>query len=307
MNLTERDISLLENMHVPNTYWKNKSESYMYWMRALYERLTSALDFKIPENWSRSYFYLVLFSFGWVPIFKTARWGVTFNPGSLLGYDWFYEPTHVQIANPKLVKKFTIGKDCEILRLTNDWHGVWDIISFYASKLAEASQGVDVALINAKMPLVLTASNQAQAETLKKVYDKIKLGESLVVYDTDDELFSDELLPQGDEPFQSFINDLKSNYIGTELLENINTILNQFYTEIGLPTQSSEHGKSHTLNIEAEQAEMQSNARLCTWLTNLEDGVTKVNNMFGIGMEVTKHEHSETDLNRDGERAELSE
>lgn len=270
----------------------------MYWFRALYERLTSAIDIKIPEDWSRQFFTLILYSFGSMPIFYTERYGTTFQPATPMDFNsWFYEPKQWRVVHTDIFNKvLTVGKDCEILRMTNDWCGVLDIIDFYASKLAEASQGIDVALTNAKMPFILTADNQSAAETLKQVYDKLKLGETLIVYDQPSKFLSDEIFPTGDEPFQSFINDLKSNYMGTELIENVNSIINQFYMEIGLPTQSSEHGKSHTLNIEAEQAQQQSEARLDTWITNLKDSVKRINAMFpDLGLEVKKHVDSKID------------
>lgn len=304
MRFDERTINILESAHVPNTYWKDKSETYLYWFRCLYERLTSTIEFTIPENWNRQFFYLILFSFGYMPVFETKRWGVTFMNAYPEGYDWFYQPVYMSVSNPKFTKRLEIGKDCEVLRLTNDWWGVWDILDHYAEQLAEASQSVNVALQNSKMPIVLTANSVAQAETLKKVKDKIKIGESLIIYDNTDNLFSDELIPQGDEPFQSFINDLKKNYLGTELLENIDKIMNQFYQEIGILTsENTSHGKSHTLEREAEQSDSQSTARLDTWMTNLEESCDKINAMFNIGLEVKRRECEITvssDDQRDG-------
>lgn len=298
--LTDREIQILESCHFPNTYWKDKSEMYFYWMRALYERLVSSLDFTIPEDWSPEFFYLILFAFGYMPIFKTEKYGVTFQPATPYGYNWFYEPKYMRVVHTDLYnKKLVIGKDCEVLRLTSDYHGIFDVLDHFATLLSEASQSLKVQLINAKMPIILTADNASAAETLKQVYDKLKMGESLIVYDQPTKFLSEEIMPTGDEPFQSFINDLNKNYIGTELLDNINTILNLFYTECGLPTQSSEHGKSHTLAIEAEQAEEQSEARLDTWLKYLNASIKKINNMFDIGMEVKKHVDSKNDAHGD--------
>lgn len=295
MKFDERTINILESAHVPNTYWKDKSESYMYWFRCLYERLTSTIEFTLPENWDRQFFYLILFSFGYLPVFETKRWGVTFMNAYPEGYNWFYQPTFMQVTNPKLTKRFEIGKDCEVLRLTNDWCGVWDILAHFAEQLAEASQSVNIALQNSKMPIVLTANSVAQAETLKKVKDKMKMGESLIIYDNTNDLFSDELIPQGDEPFQSFINDLKKNYLGTELLENIDKILNQFYQEVGIITsENTSHGKSHTLEIEAEQSNAQTQARLDTWMTNLRESCDRINAKYNIGLEVAKRECENT-------------
>lgn len=298
--LTDREIQILESCHFPNTYWKDKSDSYKYWMRALYERLTSAIDFKIPDYWSREFFCLVLFTFGYMPIFSTERWGVTFQPALPYGWDWFYEPTEMIVTHTNMYhKRLKVGKDCEVLRLTDDYHGAWDILDHYATLLSEACQGLDVALKNAKMPLILTADNQNAAETLKQVYDKMKNGESCIVYDQPSKFLSEEIMPTGDEPFQSFINDLKSNYLGTELIDNINSIMQQFYTEVGLPSEATEHGKSHTLNVEAEHQEEIAEARLQTWLNNLEDSCKRINKMFNIGLEAKKHEYSKIDANGD--------
>lgn len=298
--LTDREIQILESCHFPNTYWKDKSEMELFWMRHLYECLCSSIDFTIPDNWSREFFLLVLFSFGYLPVFKTERWGVTFQPAWPYGFDWFYEPTHMQVVHTnKFNKRLEVGKDCEVLRMTDDYHGVWDIISHFATLLAEASQGLKVSLINSKLAIVLTADNASAAETLKQVYDKMKLGESLIIYDKPGKYITEEIMPTGDEPFQSFINDLKSNYLGTELIDNINSILQQFYTFVGLPSEATEHGKSHTLNVEAEHQEEIAEARLQTWLNNLEDSCKKINKMFDIGLEAKKHEYSKNDPNGD--------
>ena len=298
--LTDREIQILESCHFPNTYWKDKSDSELFWMRHLYECLTSSIDFKIPDNWSREFFLLILFSFGYLPVFKTERWGVTFQPGIPYGYDWFYEPTHMMVVHTnKFNKKLKVGEECEVLRLTDDYHGVWDIIEHFATLLSEASQSLHISLQNSKMPLVLTADNASAAETLKQVYDKIKLGESCIIYDQPAKYLTEEIMPVGDEPFKSFINDLKANYLGTELIDNINSILQQFYTFVGLPSEATEHGKSHTLNVEAEHQEEIAEARLQTWLTNLDDSCKKINAMFNIGLEAKKHEYSKNDANGD--------
>lgn len=298
--LTDREIQILESCHFPNTYWKDKSDSYKYWMRALYERLTSAIDFTIPKEWSREFFNLILFTFGYLPVFETERWGVTFQPAILYGWNWFYEPIEMIVTHTNMYhKRLKIGEDCEVLRLTNDYQGAWDILDHYSTLLSEAGQGLEVALKNAKMPLILTADNQSAAETLKQVYDKMKLGESLIIYDQPSKFISEEIMPTGDEPFQSFINELKNNYLGTELIDNINSILQQFYCEVGLPSESTEHGKSHTLNIEAEHQEEIAEARLQTWLNNLEDSCKRINAKYNIGLEAKKHEYSKTNPNGD--------
>lgn len=290
----ERYIELLESMKVPNTYWKNKSIEYRYWFRSLLQKMDSALIFDgLPENWSQDFFLFCLWALGYVAVFDTARWGVAFQPCTLSGFDFYYQPTKAIVANPLYQKEFNIHKDCEILKLTPDFRGVFDIVDYYATQLAEASKGINVGLINAKMPLVLTASNAAQAETLKKVYDKVQNGESLVVWKDLTDQFS-EVIPRKD-PFEVWNQDYKQTYIVTNLLTDLQTILDSFYMEIGLPV-STVDKKAHMLNAEANFNEAQSQARISCWVQTLDESFERINKMFGLNLSV---QMAETDVYED--------
>lgn len=298
--LSERMINILESIKVPNTYWDKKSYEYKYFFRSLLQKIDSALLFKnLPEGWSQDFFLLCLWAWGYVAIFETQRWGVTFQPCTLSGYDFYYQPTKALIANPLYQKELEIHKDCEILKLTPDFMGVFDIIDHYASQLAEATKGIDIGLINAKMPMVLTASNAAQAETLKKVYDKVQAGESLVVWKDIEDKFN-EVIPRKD-PFEAWNNDFKQTYVVTNLLEDMHTILDDFYTEIGIPV-SVVDKKSHMLNAEADFQQNQSQARISCWVATLNESFKLINERFGLNLEVEYARKD--DIDRDGEYPE---
>lgn len=289
----ERYIELLENMKVPNTYWKNKSKEYMYWFRSLLQKMDSSLIFNgLPDDWSDDFFHFCLWALGYVAVFDTARWGVAFQPCTLSGFDFYYQPTKAIVANPLYQKQLDIHKNCEILKLTPDFRGVFDIVDYYATQLAEASKGINIGLINSKMPLVLTASNAAQAETLKKVYDKVQNGESLVVWKDLTDQFS-EVIPRKD-PFEVWNQDYKQTYIVTNLLTDLQTILDSFYMEIGLPV-STVDKKAHMLNAEADFNEAQSQARITCWVQTLEESFEKINKMFGLNLSVQMAESDDYD------------
>lgn len=280
--LDERQINILESLHVPNTYWKGKTKEYKYWFRSLLQKIDSSLIFSgFPENWSNDFFMLCLWALGYVAVFDTARWGVSFWPCTLGGYDFYLQPEWVQVSNPKYCKRLYVGKDCEILKLTPDFRGVFDIIDYYASKLAEASKGIDMGLINTKLPCILTAANQAQAETLKRVYDKVQSGESLVVYQEEED--DGEIIPRK-EPFEFWNQDYKQTYIVHNLLEDLQMILDSFYMEIGLPTTIEK--AAHILESEASFQSAQSQARVACWVTTLRESFEKINKRFGLNLEV---------------------
>lgn len=305
IELDERQINLLESIHVPNTYWTNKTLEYKYWFRSLLQKIDSALIFKgLPKGWSEDFFHLCLWALGYVAVFETKRKdlekyglnGIVFQPCQISGFDFYYQPTKVAIGNPYYTATLTVGKRAEILKLTPDFRGVLDIIDFYASKLAEISKGIDMGIINTKYPMILTAKNEGQAATLKKVYDKVQAGESLVVWKNTDD--GDEVMPVKD-PFESWTQDFKQTYIVHNLLEDMQLILDSFYTEIGLPVAIEK--KERLVTSEADFASAQSQARIACWVETLTESFKLINEHFGtnIGVEYAR----ETDSDRNGERA----
>lgn len=309
--LDERMINLLENLNVPNTYYQKKTIVYRYWFRSLLQKIDSSILFyNLPDGWDVDFFTLCLWVRGYVALFRSNRgdlkkYGdVLFQPcSSVSGYDFYYQPNVAIIANPMYENTLEIGKDCEIIKLTPDAFyrgGILDIIDFYASKLAEISKGIDVGLLNAKMPVILTANSSSQAQTLKAVYDKIQQGESLVIWK--DLVDNNEVIPRKNA-FEEWSQDYQKTYIVHNLLEDMETILDSFYVEIGLPVAIEK--KERIITSEADFASAQSQARISCWLETLRESLDKVNAMFDLDIqcEVAFNER-ENNLNRDGKLSE---
>ena len=305
-DLNEQQINLLESIHVPNTYWKNRSVEYQYWFRSLLHKIDSSITFNgLPDEWSNDFFMFCLWSLGYVVIFKSdrndlAKYGnILFQPCTLSGYDFYYQPNLAIVANPIYDNRLKLGKNAELLKLTPDFRGIFDILDFYSSKLAEISKGIDVGLINTKLPLILSASNDAQAETLKKVYDKVQAGESLVI--CKDLLDSDELIPRKD-PFESWNQDFKQTYSVHNLIEDMGLILDSFYTEIGLPVAIEK--KERLVTSEADFASAQSQARISCWMETIRESLDKINKMFNTKITCEVAYERKDDINRNGEDSE---
>lgn len=308
MILNERTINILESIKVPNFYWKTKTVEYQYWFRSLLQKIDSSIIFNdLPKGWSDDFLHICLYALGYVAVFKPnsiqlAKKGlVVFNPAILSGYDFYYQPTTATVSNPNLPapfsSNFVIGRDCELIKLTPDYCGIFDILDYYASKLAELSKGIDVGILNTKMPIILTASSDSQAETLKKIYDKVQSGDSLVVWK--DEVGDDEIIPRKD-PFESFFNDFTKTYIIHNLLEDMQTILDSFYCEIGLPVAIEK--KERLITSEADFASAQSQARISCWIETLRESLDKVNTLFNtnITCEVAYERTDNPDRDSDG-------
>lgn len=312
--MTEQTINLLESIKVPNTYWKNKTIEYRYWFRSLLQKIDSSIIFDgLPDGWSNDYFMLCLWARGFVSVFKAdnelfSKLGTEFIAGNrivfsactLSGYDFYYQPTKVEIYNPIYTKSLDIGKDCELIKLTPDFNGVFDIIDYYATKLAEISKGINIGLINAKMPVILTANSEAQSATLKKVYDKMQAGESLIIFK--DIVDNGEIIPRK-SAFEEWTQDFSKTYIVHQLLEDMQLILNSFYGEIGLPVAIEK--KERLVTSEADFASAQSQARISCWLNTLRESLAIVNKKFNLDITCEVAYERENNDNRDREDTEL--
>ena len=289
---------MLERLGVPNTYRKNRTVEYNYWFRSLLHKIDSSLIFKgLPDDWVEDFFKFCLWARGFVAVFETKRWGISFQPvASLSGYDFYYQPTIASIANPLYNKQLVIHKDTELLKLTPDFMGVLDIIDHYATRLAELSKSIQMQFINAKVPMCMIANSKAESELIKSIYDSVQAGESLVVYKN--KLNDNEIIPRV-QPFGFWNQDFKQTYIAVELLQNMETVLNNFYMEIGLPTNVSDK-KAHTLNAEADFQAAQSQARIACWVASLEESFERIERRFGLRLEV---EYAQNNVTADDERA----
>lgn len=313
--LTNEQLNLLENTNIPSTYYQTDNLAYKFWFRSLLQKIDSSILFKnLPKGWSNDYLMFCLWLRGYVGVFETnireyKRFGdagdriILFSACNVAGVDLYYQPTTATLINPmyKLQKglSFEIGKNIELLKLCPDFRGCFDIIFYYSSKLAEISKGLDIGFLNAKTPMILSASNEAQAATLKKVYDKVQSGQSLVIWDSDSD--SDEVIPRK-EPFESWSQNYKETYICHDLLEDMESLLNQFCMEVGIPTTAGIEKKERLITAEADFSIAQSQARISCWAETLKESLDVINEKYGLNIEVEYA--SENNPDRDGELSE---
>jgi pyruvate carboxylase len=165
------------------------------------------------------------------------------------------------------------------VKLQPDYCGVMDTVSMYTDMLALCMEAAAVNLVNSHLSYALIAGNKAGAESLKKMFDDIASGEPAVAIDR--RLFA----PDGSPLWQAFNNDIKSNYIVTDLLNDMRTLYNQFDTEIGIPN-ANVNKRERLITDEVNANNAESVARAALWLQELKESFEKVNNMFGLSLAV---------------------
>ena len=265
--------------------------TYAYWQRSLFQRAISTIEFEgLPDEWQGSvkdFFYWCLFAYGYVGVFDSEKFGFTFQPGALNGYDWYYQPTEFIVANPKLQGmsgRYKIHEDCEIIKLTPDYRGIFDIISYYAMLLSALDGGINTSIVNSKLAWLMGAKNKAAAESLKKIFDKIAAGEPAVIYDNS--LLAMDTQSKEDPITFLERSNLKQSYLTTDMLMDRSTLISSFDAEIGITTLPY-NKKERLVTAEAESRENDATARLMVWKATLDSSLKLVNNMFGKDIRAT--------------------
>lgn len=264
----------------PSTIKAHNNLSFWFWSRSLFQRAASVIEFDVPKAWegkTKDFLVYCLFKYGYVAIFNTNEFGLSFQPCTLKGYDFYYQPTSVLVSNPLLNKEFKLDSEAALLKLTPDYFGVWDIIDYYAEKLSMMDISINSAIVNAKVPFVLGAKTKGAAQALKKILDQINKGEPAVIYDS--RIFDDHSAKGDQTPFQTWERDMKNNYIITDLLSDFQTILNDFDREVGIPTIPYQK-KERLVQSEAESTEIDSRARSSVWLETLQSSIEEVKQLF---------------------------
>ena len=279
------ELNLVDGTYSPSEVHNVDDYTYWYWFRSLYQRAASTLDFQLPDEWTaeaKDFFVYCLMKYGKVAVFESAQFGLSFNPCTLFGFDLYYQPTDALITNPALNDslELKLHKDCELIKLTPDYLGIFDIIDFYAQKIANASTSVDMTLENSKLAFIVAGKTKSAINTLKKVFDKISKGITSIVFDGRCVDSKADI-----EPITWLTRDVKSSYIGTDLIQDTQTILNMFDREIGIPTVPYQK-KERMVEYESKSAMLDSSSRLATWLNSLESSIEAVNNMFGLSISV---------------------
>ena len=316
--LNYEQINIVEGMYSPSMVKSINNQTFAYWQRSLFQRSCSIMDFELPQEWqgtTRDFFYYCLFRFGYIGIFKTDDYGFTFQPGGLYGFDWYYQPTEFILANPKLDGRFLIGRDvdpekgneylgrCEILKLTPDYRGIWDIITYYAEKLSALDNAINMSIVNNKFGFVLSAKTKAMAESLKKALDLINKGEPAVVLDY---LTHDDTKDKN-EPWHMIERpNLNTSYITDRQLMDFQTILSNFDAEIGIPTLPYTNKRERMVSDEATMKSVDGAARALVWNETIQASLKVINSTFGSSIKCTFRYDPEK-MQEGGNTDELSE
>ena len=283
-------INLVEGTYQPSPVKNRNNASFDFWVRSLFERAQSSIIFELPDYWQgdiMDFWYYCIFKFGFLSVQDLTKIdrddakkiGMCFNPVGLKGYAFYYQPTHAILSNPMLKMgslELEIHKECEIVKLTPSYMGIWDIIEFYADKLSQLDNAINMSIINNKFAYVLAGKTKGAVAALKKMMDKINEGNPAVFMDQ--RIMNDR--ESKDTPFQFLERqNLKQCYLTTDQLQDLHTILCDFDAEIGIPTVPYQKAERET-EYESKSKLADGLARVLTWERCLESSIKNVNALY---------------------------
>lgn len=272
-------LNILSGTYQPSPVKNCNNRTFDYFVRSLFQRATTVFEWQLPDTWQGSvkdFFLYCLYKFGFVAISDFEQFGIGFQPSGLSGYNFYYQPTKAVIVNPALTQtlELKIGEECEILKLTPDYRGVWDIIEYYAKKLAILDESLEMSLINNKFAFFIGAKNKAAGQAIKKMLDLVNKGEPAVVWDM--KIMNDPT--DKDIPFQEWHREINEK-LTTELLTNFQTIITDFDSEIGIPSIGFEK-RERMITDETNIRQADGKARSITWYETIESSIANIKKLY---------------------------
>ena len=266
---------------VPGAVDVLKNATAAYFAKYLLEKAISVFKWQLPKTWNKDYFLYSLYVNGFVGVFNSgAKYGVVPQWGTLNGYNIFYAPSKFVYSNPLLgTGELVIHEECELIKLQGNYTGIWDMICYYAGKMALLAEAVDMNAINVKSSKLFFTKNKAAAETLKKLFDRVSSGNPCVVLDAD--LLNDE----GKLNWEWFNDNLGQNYIVDDLLIDLRKLENEFCTDLGIPNSNTEK-RERMITDEVNSNNTETALRAELWLERIKDCVDRVNTMFDTQISV---------------------
>ena len=282
-------INLINGTFQPSPVKNRNNLAFDYWVRTLFLRAQSSLIFDLPDIWQGElvdFWYYVLFKYGCVSIQDITKYskvggdkiGMCFNAVSLTGFDFYYQPTTAILSNPALTDsiEMKINEDCVLVKLNPDYYGCWDVLEYYAEKLSNLDNAINMSIINNKLAFVLGGKTKAAVQTLKKVMDKINAGEPSVFLDY--RILDDAKTKE--TPFQFLQRDnLKNSYLTSDQLMDLHTILSDFDAEVGIPTVPYQKKERET-EYESKSKYADGMSRALTWKRCIDASLERVKELY---------------------------
>lgn len=279
---------LLDHFNIQPSIVKGRANAGTeFYKRLLYTKIYSTLDFTLPEGWKKNYFRFWLFQMGSIAVIYTNEFGWVCQPYSIIELDLYYNPRIIQVYNQfiKTPKIGAVGINSGIIKCMDDYFGLDDIVTRYATDLAQCDRSIEVNLMNSNVTAFFKAKSKKDADAIKEAYGQATTGKPFVVVNKE---------VMDDEAIETLLPNIKNNFIVNDLLQARRGILNAFLTEIGI--RNANYDKRERLNSqEVSENNDETSAIISVIYDNIKKSMDVINEISGLGLDVKLHYDYDTD------------
>lgn len=259
-----------------------------FYKRLLYTKLYSCLEFTLPESWKKNYFRFLLFHLGSVGVVYTKEYGWICQPYSIVKLDLYYNPKVIEIYNQyiKTPKIGVVGVNAGIIKCMDDFFGLDDVVTRYATDLAQCDRSIEVNLMNSNVTAFFKATDKKNADAIREAYGQATTGKPFVIVNKE---------VMGDEAIDTLLPNIRNNFIAGDLLQVRRGIMNAFLTEIGI--RNANIDKKERLNsMEVNANDDETSAIIDVIYKNIKEGMEEVNAVSGLSLDVKLHYDYQIDI-----------
>lgn len=259
---------------------------YDYWYFKLLNLVINMFDYdNLPSGISRRDIEINLIMTGHAVILAKKD-GTLFTPLTcVFGYDEYYQPVWASFANPVVItaKKYTIGEDCEIIYNNSLQDSIYYIkadsglstfVGRYARQLADVEATANIYSVNSRLVSIPVSNDNSVIESLKAFFTNLSFGKRAIVTDS------------------NIIENFRNVDINrTGIKDGINDwliardkILEQFFRDLGIRMNNQKKAQVNSEEVESNDQLLLISAD--DMLKTRQDGIEKVNNMFGTNITV---------------------
>ena len=239
-----------------------------YWERKLYLAIAYSLPLHLPENWERGFVLNQLTALGFLGVVEVSGMGVHATECSLNKHGIYHDNRN------GMNKKYKIGKNCELLRLTPDYIGLNDIVRYHAELLSKATVTLAMNLVSSRFSYLIGAKNETGRKALERIIDSTYREEPFIIGDF---ALKDDGNPDF-EPWHNLFGNVRNNWIGNEVQEVIEKQWLCALRDLGIPTPYEK--AEHTIDSENTALSVASGTVIDVCIDCLEDSIKRIKKLF---------------------------
>lgn len=264
----------------------NVKDGYNYWYFKLLNLVINMFEYdNLPTGIKRRDLEINLIMTGHAVIVAKND-GSLFTPlTNVFGFDEYYQPVWATWANPVVVtaKKYTIGKDCEIIYNNSLQDSIYYIkadsglstfVGRYARQLADVEATANIYSVNSRLVSIPVSNDNSVIESLKAFFTNLSFGKRAIVTDS------------------NIIENFRNVDINrTGIKDGINDwliardkILEQFFRDLGIRMNNQKKAQVNSEEVESNDQLLLISAD--DMLKTRQEGLENVNNMFGTNITV---------------------